>query len=225
MLLGVLAAMFPGGDTSRKGARTMAKLRKFPYKSLVAKTGTIGGFLFENRHINLRRALFHSIEVPLQPFDLVDYDGKKKRTKTTLSFEFIRLPDQPFRGYRALVGRTLEFPPNPEEGYIDASIYLCNAHNMLDVSELSFTAFKRGLLEVTLTLGFDLETEGTGYANVEGLAVEVLLRPKGIRIDDEIVKKEKRRDPRALLRPFVEEDAIGDVVTEEGRVTVQLRNG
>lgn len=201
----------------------MAKLRKFPYNRLIAETGTIGGFLFENRHGGVPRTLFHEIYVPLRPFDLIDVDGKKKRTKTELRLEFIQLPDPPFRGYRALIGQTLEFPSNPEDGYIDASIYLCNAHNMLDISELSFNALRRGLLEVTITLGFDLESEQTGYANDEGLAVEVLLRPKPVRIDDEIVKKAKRRDPRALLAPFVNAALLGDVATEGDRVYVELR--
>ena len=201
----------------------MAKLRKFPYKSVIAKTGTIGGFLFENRYAGVPRTLFHEIHVPLKPFDLVDVDGKKKRMKTDLRLEFIQLPDQPFRGYRALVGQTLEFPLNPEEGYIDASIYLCSAHNTLDVPELSFMALRRGLLEVSIMLGFDLESEQTGYGNVEGLAVDVLLRPKPIRIDDEIVKKAKRRNPRALLDPFVDAAILGDTATEEGRVCVRLR--
>jgi len=197
--------------------------RKFPHKQLIAKPGTIRGFLFENPHINLSRTLFHAIEVPLEPFVLVGADGEKKRTKTSLRLEFIELPDQPFRGYRALVGRTLEFPLNPEPGYIDASIYLCDAHNALDVYALSFVALRRGLLEATITLAIDLESEMTGYANTDALAVDVLLRPKAIRIDADIVKNAKRRNPRALLEPFVEAAILGDVVTDGGAVSVRLR--
>jgi hypothetical protein len=203
----------------------VASLRRFPYKHVRAKIGTIGGFLFENRHIKLPRTLFHSIEIPLDPFEIVHFDGNKKRLKTSLSFEFIQLPDQPFRGYRALVGRTFEFPTNPEEGYIDASIYLCGAHNMIDVAELSFLGMKRGLLEVRITMAIDFESEGTGYANTDALAVEVALRPGAIRIDDEILKKAKRKKPRALLADFVEGGILGEAVTEEGRVGVRLREG
>src|SRR6185436_17732351 len=92
---------------------------------LVAKPGTISGFLFENRHIKLPRTLFHSIEVPLQSVD--------KRTKTAIQLDFIQLPDLPFRGYRALVGRTLKFPINPKPGYIDGSVYLDGEHEPIDV--------------------------------------------------------------------------------------------
>jgi hypothetical protein len=203
----------------------MPSPRKFPLKSVRVKTGTISGFLFENRHAGVPRTLFHSIEVPLAPFDVVGVDGKKRRTKTALIFEFIELPDRPFRGYRALVGRALEFPLNPEPGYIDASIYLCGAHNQIHVGELSFEAMRRGLLEVKITFGIDFESEGTGYANTDVLAVEVLLRPKPILIDQEIVKKAKRRNPRDLLTDFVDATILGDVVTEGDRVSVQLRDG
>jgi hypothetical protein len=201
----------------------VASLRRFPYKQVKAKNGTIGGFLFENRNIKLPRTLFHNIEVPLEPFEIVHFDGKKKRLKTSLSFEFIQLPDPTFRGYRALVGRTLEFPTNPEEGYIDASMYLCDAHNTIDVAELSFLGMKRGLLEVRITMAIDFESEGTGYANTDALAVEVALRAGAIRIDDEILKKAKRKKPRAILAEFVEERILGETVTEEGRVSVRLR--
>jgi hypothetical protein len=203
----------------------MERLRKFPYERLRAKIGTMGGFLFENRHAKVPRTLFHEIHVPLEPFDLVDAVGKKRRTKTDLRLEFIQLPDQRFLGYRALVGQTLEFPTNPEEGYIDATIYVCDAHNMIDVPELSFTALRRGLLEVSITLAIDLETEQTGYANSDMLSVEVQLRPEPIRIDDEIMKKTKRRNPCALLAPFVDPAILGDVVRDEGRVYVRLREG
>ena len=70
----------------------MAKLKKFPYKNLIAKTGTISGFLFENPNIDLPRMLFHEIHVPIAPLDLVGPDGKKRRTKTELQLEFIQLP-------------------------------------------------------------------------------------------------------------------------------------
>jgi|SoiMethySBSTD1v2_1073268.scaffolds.fasta_scaffold02406_14 hypothetical protein len=201
----------------------MPSLRKFPVKRLAAGTGTIGGFLFENRYADIPRTLFHEIEIPLDPFLLEDAQGKKRRTKTALRLDFIELPDEPFRGYQALVGRTFEFPANPEPGHIDGSIYLFEVHNPIDVAELAFVARRRGLFEVTITLAIDFESEETGYANTDALAADVVLRPKAIRIDDEIVKKAKRRSPRDLLSGFVDAAILGDPVTEGGRVTVPLR--
>jgi len=198
----------------------MPKLRKFPFARLKARTGTIGGFLFEN--IDLPRTLFHSIEVPLEPFDALDVSGKKARLETSLVLDFIEFPDPPFRGYRKLVGQTLEFPSNPEDGYIDASIYVCSAHNFVDVSELSFQSFRRGLLEVTMRLAVDFETEGTGYANSDAMDVTVALRPQPVRIADTIVAGAKRRSPRTILRPFVDASILGDVTKKDGRVYVAL---
>ena len=200
----------------------MPSLRRFPYGRLTARRGTIGGFLFENRHADVPRSLFHAITVPLEPFVVVDLEGKKKKTRTDLRLEFIELPDRPFRGYRALVGQTFEFPSNPEPGFIDGSIYLNDAHNMLDVSELSFLALRRGLLDVRITLAIDFESEQTGYANSDALAVEVELRPEPIRIDSDIVIKAKRRSPRELLAPFVDTAILGDTVIDGDCVSVRL---
>jgi hypothetical protein len=196
--------------------------RKFHYGRVIAKTGSIGGFLFENPSIKLPRTLFHSIEVPLAPFDVVGIDGKKRRAKTALCLELIRLPEQPFGGYRALAGKTFEFPLNPESGYVDASIYLNGAHNRMDVGAIVFGAFKRGLLEATLVFTIDFESEQTGYANTDVLEVEVLLRPQPVLIYEEIVNKAKRRSPRTLLAGFVDPTILGDAVTEGGRVSVRL---
>jgi hypothetical protein len=203
----------------------MPALRRFPYTRVRAKTGTIGGFLFENRGIKLPRTLFHTIEVPFAPFDAVGADGKKRRTKTALSLEFIELPERPFRGYRALADKTVEFPLNPEPGYVDASMYLNDAHNPVDVYEISFGSFKRGLLEATLTFAIDFESEQSGYATSDGFQLEVVLRPQPVLIYDEIVKKAKRRTPRALLADFVDPAILGAVVREAGRVSVRLDEG
>ena len=200
----------------------MSRLRTFPLDRLVAKRGTIGGFLFEN--IDLPRTLFHEIVVPNKPFLFHDVEGRKKTTKTEFRFDFIQFPDQPFRGYKALVGRTFEFPVNPTPGYIDGSIYLLSAHNSVDVVELAFLAARRGSLDVRITLAIDFESEGTGYANTDGLEVEVSLRPEGIRIDPGIMKRAKRKSPRALLDGFVEPGILGDLVSEEGQATVRLRD-
>jgi hypothetical protein len=196
--------------------------RRFPYRKVRAKTGTIGGFLFENQKINVPRTLFHTIEVPIAPFDAIGARGEKRRTKTALSLEFIELPERPFRGYRALAHKTVEFPLNPEPGYVDASIYLNDAHNPVDVYEISFGAFKRGLLEASLTVAIDFESEQSGYAKSGGLQINVVLRPQPLLIHDEIVKKAKRRTARALLADFVDPAILGAVVREAGRVSVRL---
>ena len=69
----------------------------------------------------------------------------------------------------------------------------------------------------------DFETEQTGYANGKALSVDVQLRPAPIRIDDEISKKAKGRNTRALLAPFVDPAILGEIVKDEGRTYVRLR--
>lgn len=175
----------------------MPARKKFPLNRLEPQRGTIGGFLFENRHVGLRRTLFHTITVPLKAFTL---PGEKKRVKTEFQLDFIELPEEPFQGYAALAGTTYEVP----EGYVDGSIYVRGAHNPLNVTSIAFSHAQRGLVYVRIAAAIDFESEGSGFANSRPFMLDVALRPSGIRIDAKIVSRARRKGSRALLAGFVD---------------------
>ena len=63
------------------------------------------------------------------------------------------------------IGKTISFPVNPNDGYIDGSVYLRNAHNPVNVSEIKFLKLKNELIEVEITMKFDFEYEGIEFKN------------------------------------------------------------
>ncbi|MBD7922368.1 hypothetical protein [Xanthomonas bonasiae] len=60
-----------------------------------------------------------------------------------------------------LAGKSFVFPVNPQEGYIDGSIYLDDRHHPVDVTSLTFNCSRAG--------GLTLLVKGTYLFSVEGL--------------------------------------------------------
>lgn len=93
-----------------------------------------------------------SIEIIMRPFlrndEIVD---------TSIRMDFVNLPSSLLNN---LVGRSFDFPENPGSGYIDASIYLDNAHHPVNVSSLSFVKSRNEQLMLIV--------KGTYMLNVEG---------------------------------------------------------
>jgi hypothetical protein len=191
--------------------------KAFPIDELdVAGAGTIGGFLFANRKIRLPPTLFHEIHIPLRAANI----GREKVLRTELALEFIALPDAPFRGYRSLVGEVVEYPLNPEDGYIDASVYLLDDHHPVDVSHLAFTGFARGALAVTVVARIAFET---GFRRTPWLEIDARLRPRGVTVDSEVARD--RRKARAVLSRFVAPELLGAPALEDGRIVVPVSVG
>ncbi|MBE1531256.1 hypothetical protein [Actinomadura algeriensis] len=104
-----------------------------------------------------------SIEIPLEPFSADDeYEPETFRpgqagpelVETEFSLDFISLPTEHLT---ALSARTFTFPVNPEDGYIDGSIYLVGTHNPVDVTRIAFGETRgdevRATLHAELVLG------------------------------------------------------------------------
>jgi hypothetical protein len=107
----------------------------------------------------------YTIIVPIEKFKL-----DEEIVDTKLWFDRILL-SEPLQNY---IGKTVNFPVNPTEGYIDGSTYLRGAHNPVDVSAIKFIKLENEILTVELTMAFVFEFEGIGLKN-EQLVKEVNL--------------------------------------------------
>lgn len=93
-----------------------------------------------------------SLEIPLAPFRLDDL-----AVDTSIRLDMIDLPSGDFA---ELAGQTFEFPVNPEDGYIDGSVYIDHAHHPVDVTEISFTEVVGGNLRARCKARFLFSFEG-----------------------------------------------------------------
>jgi hypothetical protein len=94
-----------------------------------------------------------TIEMPLKPFKL---DGQE--VNTSIRLEGVNLPTT---DASELIGQSFDFPLNPEDGYIDGSIYMDHAHHPVDVSRISFITNKNKTL-IQIKLKVVLTYEGLG---------------------------------------------------------------
>ena len=113
----------------------------FPGELLVASGGTISGA--DNDY---------AIDIKMQEFV---YEGEE--INPILSIE-----NAPFsaQSIEELVGQTFSFPPNPEDGYLETSIYLWSVHNPIDVLNVHFGASESGGIEASFAMNFAFEYEG-----------------------------------------------------------------
>ena len=101
-----------------------------------------------------------SIEIGIEPFEL-SQDEYTENVDTSIRLDCINLP----KNVSHLTGQSFCFPVNPEEGYIDGSIYFFAAHNPVDVTEIKFGELLNGKLTLLLETSWDLEFERTGFKN------------------------------------------------------------
>lgn len=99
-----------------------------------------------------------SIRIDLQAFEY--FDGEKADTEET-SVVLDRI-DLNGSGAAALSGTTKTFPVNPEDGYIDGSIYIQSAHHPVDVHEIAFGEIAGDSLKARFSAKIVLSFEGLG---------------------------------------------------------------
>jgi hypothetical protein len=179
----------------------MGRLAKFPTRFFRPRQGTIGGLIFENPNIGMARTLFHEVHIPLAPFKL---EGETVRTELRLDFMVL-----PIRALSELDEKTFEFPPNPEDGYVDGSIYLLGAHVPIDVPRISFTRRRSATIHATVTLDLHFQSERTGYKNVR-TSMATRLRFVGIRIDRDMVRPASAKTARKVLSRFADTQQFQD---------------
>ncbi len=88
---------------------------------------------------------------------------ENKKTETSISLDFIPLNIQ---NIDELENKTLEFPLNPESGYIGGSIYLFNVHNPFDIKKIEFGKIINSTIETSIYYDIVFEYEKTGYENI-----------------------------------------------------------
>ncbi|MDV2963131.1 hypothetical protein RU080_15445 [Shewanella algae] len=101
-----------------------------------------------------------SLEIGIEPFEL-SLDGYSEKIETVISIDGINFPTK----LSELAGRTFTFPVNPEDGYIDGSVYFFAAHSPVDITEITFGESTNGKLPMTLESSWVLEFELTGFKN------------------------------------------------------------
>jgi hypothetical protein len=126
--------------------------RAFPVELLVPTGGTLAGF---DEDLEAAGDDF-SIEIALEPFEL---EGEE--VETSIRLDAIELDVE---HARELEGRTFAFPTNPEEGYVDGSVYLGGAHNPVDVHEIRFGRLRGRTIDAAFRVTLDFEYEGVGFA-------------------------------------------------------------
>ncbi|WP_435433505.1 hypothetical protein [Vibrio navarrensis] len=101
-----------------------------------------------------------SLEIGIEPFEL-SLDGYSEEIETVISLYGINVPSE----LSELTGKTFTFPVNPDEGYIDGSVYFFGAHSPVDITEIKFGESTNGKLPITLKSSWALEFELTGFKN------------------------------------------------------------
>jgi hypothetical protein len=112
-----------------------------------------------------------SICVPVLPFSAADWlDPNSFRPgldgptliETEIVGDFIDLPGADLT---ALSGHSFDFPVNPVDGYIDASVDLGGAHNPIDVTRIEFGTAHGDSIDAILHAMFDFGHEGVDIEN------------------------------------------------------------
>jgi hypothetical protein len=100
----------------------------------------------------------YGFTIPIQKFVL---DDRIVETEINAARLFLSPPLSKY------LGQTFDLPVNPEENYIDASIYLRDCHSPIDIPVVEFISIDENVLILKLTMNLIFEHEGTGFKNEE----------------------------------------------------------
>lgn len=92
------------------------------------------------------------LQIPLVPFELDDLS-----VETEIVCDCIELPTLDLA---ALSQQSFDFPTNPDDGCIDASVYIEHAHHPVDITSIAFGPFENGKLHAQLDLTILFSHEG-----------------------------------------------------------------
>jgi len=127
--------------------------RVFPKKFLQFELGSI--------KLAKKETNTFDIIIPFKPFKM---DNELVETEVYLDGVTFDTSD-----ISSLAGRKYSFPTSPEEGYIDASVYLGYAHNPIDVSKIVFQKKTKKCIKCIIYCLFDMEFENSGFSNFQAV--------------------------------------------------------
>jgi hypothetical protein len=92
-----------------------------------------------------------TIAIELEPFVI---DGEKVEQSLDFQLEISTCD------LSQLAGKTFEFPSNPDDGYVEGSIYIWSVHNPIDLHSVAFEDSDGDTVSATLDMTFVFEFEG-----------------------------------------------------------------
>jgi hypothetical protein len=199
-------------------------MKEFPVKILKPLEGKLNAMIFENSFVNLPKTLFFKIEIPLQAIDMskIAEDITNKNYQTSFQLDWIKLN---IRSLQDLENKTFTFPINPDEGYIDGSIYLFDVHNIVDTTSLSFGKFKNQKIPIKTVLRIDFELEGTGFKTTKYLDFETELNLGELSIPTDILtpNSENFENAKALVVQFIEIESFDEPFVSEWGIAFKMK--
>lgn len=148
-----IVAKFESGKTYLDLGKTEEKPNDYPD---LTKDFSVTKWGFLKGQFNKEEGNYYSIVLPVSKFIL-----DNEIISTSVQMYAIELTET-LQNY---IGKTVSFPLNPNDGYIDGSVYLKNAHNPVDVPKFKFLSIGKDILELELTMKFDFEYESIGFKN------------------------------------------------------------
>jgi len=144
-------------------------LKRFPSEKLSPTTVYFEGLLTFNPYVDIPPVIWHAVTIHLAPIDLggdARYpDVCGTTVDTTMRLGGIILPHRRWQDFGGTLG--------PVEDQGASSIYVSNAHNPIDILEVTFTR-KQGLVfQIDLDINIEFEFEGAGFSDTRcSLSVE-----------------------------------------------------
>ena len=141
--------------------------------NLQNKTACLEGHIrymwFENKTIGLEKTLFHSISIPLEPFDS-GFEHVDQPEKPSIDIEWLNLN---LADPNDLDGVEISIQP---DGDAQASIYIGGAHNPIDIDSLVLKHVQDNLFEITAKAMIDFEYEGIAQNEFFEVSTTVVLK-------------------------------------------------
>ena len=172
--------------------------KRFPSKMITPEPGSLGQMIFENSSVGIPLRLQYDISFSLKPFTL-----EEETVSTRIVLDSIKVPS---RSWKHLAGMTYTFPVNPNEVYIDGSVYMFGVHNPADATRISFGKLNGLDLPVTIDLTIDFTYEGDEAYGVVPLTLKNVVKVQPLRVIS-WVEEECGHDPVRLsdkIRPLVD---------------------
>jgi hypothetical protein len=199
-------------------------MKSFPAEILNPLQGVINALIFENTFICLSRTLFFQIEIPLEPINMAHISDENLGENQTTSFrlDWIKLN---VSSLKELENKSFTFPINPEQGYIDGSIYLFDVHNIVDVTKITFGECINQIIPFKITLRIDFEQEGTNYATTKYMDFETELVLGELLISTDILnpKIEILEYAKPLVQQFIDIENFNEPFLGESGIALTMK--